>query len=67
MGEQITRDYKGRRLLLIGALKGAFVVMADLSRLDPAALEFDFMAISPTARRRRPRVSCGSSRTSSST
>ncbi len=46
MGEQITRDYDGRRLLLIGVLKGAFVVMADLSRSIRLPLEFDFMAIS---------------------
>ncbi|HUL85096.1 MAG TPA: hypoxanthine phosphoribosyltransferase [Actinomycetota bacterium] len=46
MGEQITRDYEGRRLLLIGVLKGAFVVMADLSRSIRLPLEFDFMAIS---------------------
>ncbi len=46
MGEQITRDYEGRKLLLIGVLKGAFVVMADLSRSIRLPLEFDFMAIS---------------------
>jgi hypoxanthine phosphoribosyltransferase len=32
MGEAITRDYDGRSLLLVGVLKGAFVVMADLAR-----------------------------------
>jgi len=46
MGEQITRDYEGRKLLLVGVLKGAFVVMADLSRSIRLPLEFDFMAIS---------------------
>src|SRR6184192_333528 len=46
MGEQITRDYEGRRLLLVGVLKGAFVVMADLSRYIRLPLEFDFMAVS---------------------
>ena len=46
MGEQIARDYEGRKLLLIGVLKGAFVVMADLSRSIRLPLEFDFMAIS---------------------
>jgi hypoxanthine phosphoribosyltransferase len=43
MGEQITRDYAGRQLLLVGVLKGAFVVMADLSRHIRLPLEFDFM------------------------
>ncbi len=46
MGAQITRDYKGKDLLLVGILKGAFVVMADLARHIDLPLEFDFMAIS---------------------
>src|ERR671924_1892816 len=32
LGEQITGDYRGENLLLVGVLKGAFVLMADLSR-----------------------------------
>ena len=32
LGDRITEDYRGRDLLLVGVLKGAFVVMADLSR-----------------------------------
>jgi hypoxanthine phosphoribosyltransferase len=46
MGAQITADYEGKHLLLIGVLKGAFVVMADLSRAIRLPLEFDFMAVS---------------------
>src|SRR5262249_10553016 len=46
LGEQITADYEGRDLLLIGVLKGAFVLMADLSRHLKLPLEFDFMAVS---------------------
>ena len=46
LGERITEDYAGRELLLIGVLKGAFVVMADLSRHVRLPLEFDFMAVS---------------------
>ena len=46
MGEQITADYAGRPILLVGVLKGAFVVMADLSRYIRLPLEFDFMAVS---------------------
>ena len=46
MGERITRDYAGTSLLLVGVLKGAFVVMADLSRYIRLPLEFDFMAVS---------------------
>ena len=46
IGEQITQDYSGRDLLLVGVLKGAFVFMADLSRHIRLPLEFDFMAVS---------------------
>ena len=46
MGAQITADYEAKQLLLIGVLKGAFVVMADLSRNIRLPLEFDFMAVS---------------------
>lgn len=45
MGAAITRDYKEKDLLLIGILKGAFVVMADLSRHIDLPVEFDFMAV----------------------
>lgn len=33
MATQIDRDYRGREILLVGVLKGATMVMADLSRL----------------------------------
>ncbi|HEX2031644.1 MAG TPA: hypoxanthine phosphoribosyltransferase [Actinomycetota bacterium] len=46
LGERITEDYRGRDLLLVGVLKGAFVVMADLSRHIRLPLQFDFMAVS---------------------
>jgi hypoxanthine phosphoribosyltransferase len=46
VGAQITHDYAGRDLLLVGVLKGAFVFMADLSRHIHLPLEFDFMAVS---------------------
>ena len=46
MGAEITRDYEGRSLLLVGVLKGAFVVMADLARHIQLPLQFDFMAVS---------------------
>jgi hypoxanthine phosphoribosyltransferase len=46
IGREITQDYAGRDLLLIGVLKGAFVLMADLSRHIALPLEFDFMAVS---------------------
>ena len=46
LGARIGNDYAGRKLLLVGVLKGAFVVMADLARYIRLPLEFDFMAVS---------------------
>jgi hypoxanthine phosphoribosyltransferase len=46
LGDRITDDYRGKDLLLVGVLKGAFVVMADLSRHIRLPLKFDFMAVS---------------------
>src|SRR5205807_8321360 len=46
LGQEITRDYAGRDLLLVGVLKGAFLLMGDLSRNIRLPLEFDFMAVS---------------------
>lgn len=46
MGKQISEDYRGDDLLLIGVLKGAFVLMADISRAISIPCEFDFMAVS---------------------
>ena len=46
LGERITQDYRSKELLLVGVLKGAFVVMADLSRHIRLPLQFDFMAVS---------------------
>lgn len=46
MGAQIDADYEGKDLLMIGVLKGAFIVMADLARHVHIPVEFDFMAVS---------------------
>src|SRR3954447_23023287 len=46
LGDEITRDYANRDLLLVGVLKGAFVLMADLSRSIRLPLMFDFMDVS---------------------
>ncbi len=46
LGKQITADYAGRTILLVGVLKGAFVFMADLARAIDLPVEFDFMAVS---------------------
>jgi hypoxanthine phosphoribosyltransferase len=46
LGEEISTDYTGRDLLLIGVLKGAVFFMADLMRTLTIPCEIDFMAIS---------------------
>ena len=46
LGEEISSDYQGRDLLLIGVLKGAVFFMADLMRRVSVPCEIDFMAIS---------------------
>ncbi|HYT30755.1 MAG TPA: hypoxanthine phosphoribosyltransferase [Actinomycetota bacterium] len=46
LGQRITEDYRGRDLILVGVLKGAFVLMADISRHIELPMEFDFMAVS---------------------
>lgn len=46
LGAQITSDYAGRSLLIVGILKGAFVFLADLVRAIDLPVEIDFMAVS---------------------
>ena len=46
MAADIWRDYAGKDLLLVGVLKGAILVMADLMRALPGTVPMDWMAIS---------------------
>ena len=46
LGSEISADYEGRDLLLVGVLKGAVFFMADLMRQLRVPCEIDFMAIS---------------------
>jgi hypoxanthine phosphoribosyltransferase len=46
LGDEISEDYRGRDLLLLGVLKGAVFFMADLMRRLSVPCEIDFMAIS---------------------
>ena len=46
MAAEVSRDYKGRDLLLIGVLKGAVFFLADLMRELDVPCEVDFMAVS---------------------
>ena len=46
LGEQITRDYVGKDLVLIAVLRGAVVFMGDLMRKIELPTNIDFMAVS---------------------
>jgi hypoxanthine phosphoribosyltransferase len=46
MAAQIDADYAGKDLLLVGVLKGAVMVMADLSRRLHHPVAMDWMAVS---------------------
>ncbi len=46
LGEQISHDYQGKTLMLLGTLKGAVPFIADLARAIHIPLEIDYMAIS---------------------
>lgn len=46
LAARIERDYDGKDLLLVGVLKGAVMVMADLSRALHRHVETDWMAVS---------------------
>ncbi|MBH0023110.1 hypoxanthine phosphoribosyltransferase [Salinibacterium sp. NSLL150] len=46
MARQIEADYAGEKLLLVGVLRGAVMVMADLARELNLPIEMDWMAVS---------------------
>ena len=46
LGERITQDYRGEKLLLVGILRGAVVFLSDLMRHLQLPCEIDFMDIS---------------------
>ncbi len=46
MGRQISEDYKGKNLLLVGVLKGSLVFMADLMREITVPCSLDFLSVS---------------------
>jgi len=46
MGARITEDYRGEEPLLVGILRGAAVVLADLMRCVELPCEIDFMEVS---------------------
>ncbi|CAA9363239.1 MAG: Hypoxanthine-guanine phosphoribosyltransferase [uncultured Nocardioidaceae bacterium] len=46
LADAVQRDYEGKDLLLVGVLKGAVMVMADLARTFTRHAEMDWMAVS---------------------
>lgn len=46
LGEEISRDYEGKKVLLVSVLKGAVVFMADIMRNITCECDIDFMAVS---------------------
>ena len=46
LGAEITADYVGKEILMIGVLRGAVVFMADLARTIKVPVAIDFMAVS---------------------
>ena len=46
LAEEVERDYEGRDLLIVGVLRGAVMVMADLARSFGRHVEMDWMAVS---------------------
>ena len=46
IGAEISADYAGKEILMIGVLRGAVLFMADLARAITVPVAFDFMAVS---------------------
>ena len=46
LGEQITRDYEGKNLLVVSVLKGSVVFLADLLREIKCHCQIDFLSVS---------------------
>lgn len=56
VGQEISKDYEGQSVVLIGVLKGAAIFLADLARAITVDATFDFVAVSSYG---RARVSSG--------
>lgn len=46
LGEEITRDYKEKDLMVVGILKGAVVFMSELCKRIDLPIDMDFMSVS---------------------
>jgi hypoxanthine phosphoribosyltransferase len=54
LGADITRDFKGESVMLVGVLKGAAIFLADLSRQLDLDATFDFIGVSSYGNRPSP-------------
>ena len=62
LAAQVSRDYEGRSLLLIGVLKGAMFFLSDLMRQLDVECEVDFMAVASYGSSTSPRPDRAQSR-----
>ena len=46
LGAEITKDYEGKKLVLVSVLKGSVIFMADLMREIKVPCSIDFMSVS---------------------
>ena len=46
LGAQISKDYEGKKILLIGLLKGSIPFLAELSKYIEGDVYFDYMSVS---------------------
>jgi hypoxanthine phosphoribosyltransferase len=51
MGEEITRDFSGQSIILLGVLKGAAIFLSDLARHVELDATFDFIGVSSYGKR----------------
>lgn len=53
LGEQISRDYQGKEVILLCILKGACIFFSDLARAMTIHMQMDFMGISSYGNERK--------------
>ena len=63
LGRQLTEDYRGKELVVIGILRGAAVFLADLIREIDLYMEIDFMGVSSYGLATKVQVLCASPKT----
>ena len=55
LGEEITKDFAGQSIILVGVLKGAAIFLADLARHLDLDATFDFIGVSSYGNRPSPK------------